>query len=735
MTFWIRHSLLILLCVVLPLGAAFYFDTESEIARSQAAGAQAAKSGAQALASKIELVAHDNAAAAISLSQTVSSEQLLSDLESRNNSKKKAAQESLATLITKGAPEGGFAWFIDAEGRILFRNGGGVPAEDQKFESILGHPLFEQTQIGFALDAIWQQSEGVAFVGAAPVLKDGAAFGAVFVGRPAKKSMITEIASNLGADVTMVYDGKIQITTLKPETAKIVVAALKDSSTPVIAGRLDKPLKHNGYLPFLPVLIDRHADGLAYATMQVRSPGQKKVRWVLSVRSASDLGAVGQRQEVIIGGLLASLLLALLVGLVNHRTFVSPIKKVAQHLSDLQQGRGEMEMPEGAVSRPFRRLVRLINMTVQKMPARSFSTTLNSGDLPLAATPPVSQPNTSDLLNTGSLGEPEPISTIPKSDVSLPAPDLSSLPHSPSADLGAPKPDGVLSSDLQSDLSLLEPPKASAPPPSSPPGLPDATEPFTASAGGNGDEAAAVAEAIASMTLPPTSPGAGDDHASAIAEAIASLDGGGNKQGSEVRGRPMGSSAGASDVPTPFDADGAVPTQAGVVRGGGSLELNTYAGVPAERPVEREGFTPEETVVAPVQEDLLAKSAREDYTDMHQLQPNKGEGPDMTVVATVPADLLAQSAGAEPEPPPPPPDTTGLDEADREHFKDVYDRFIEMRKRCGEPVADLAFERFLSKLTKNRLNLIKKYSCRTVRFQVYEKGGKAALKATPVRAR
>jgi hypothetical protein len=29
--------------------------------------------------------------------------------------------------------------------------------------------------------------------------------------------------------------------------------------------------------------------------------------------------------------------------------------------------------------------------------------------------------------------------------------------------------------------------------------------------------------------------------------------------------------------------------------------------------------------------------------------------------------------------------------------------------------------------------LIAKYQCRTVRFQVYEKDGKAALKATPVR--
>jgi hypothetical protein len=41
----------------------------------------------------------------------------------------------------------------------------------------------------------------------------------------------------------------------------------------------------------------------------------------------------------------------------------------------------------------------------------------------------------------------------------------------------------------------------------------------------------------------------------------------------------------------------------------------------------------------------------------------------------------------------------------------------------------------LTKLIRNREQLVKKYQCRTVRFQVYEKDGKAALKATPVRAK
>ncbi|MEL6188907.1 MAG: MXAN_5187 C-terminal domain-containing protein [Myxococcota bacterium] len=57
------------------------------------------------------------------------------------------------------------------------------------------------------------------------------------------------------------------------------------------------------------------------------------------------------------------------------------------------------------------------------------------------------------------------------------------------------------------------------------------------------------------------------------------------------------------------------------------------------------------------------------------------------------------------------------------------------QRQCGEQTKDVAFERFQKKLKKNRAKLIDKYNCKTVRFQVYEKDGKAALKATPVRAR
>jgi len=46
----------------------------------------------------------------------------------------------------------------------------------------------------------------------------------------------------------------------------------------------------------------------------------------------------------------------------------------------------------------------------------------------------------------------------------------------------------------------------------------------------------------------------------------------------------------------------------------------------------------------------------------------------------------------------------------------------------------VAADKFFAKLRSNREQLIAKYNCRSARFSVYVKDGKAAIKATPVRS-
>jgi hypothetical protein len=71
--------------------------------------------------------------------------------------------------------------------------------------------------------------------------------------------------------------------------------------------------------------------------------------------------------------------------------------------------------------------------------------------------------------------------------------------------------------------------------------------------------------------------------------------------------------------------------------------------------------------------------------------------------------------------------------AEEQHFQEIFREFLTTRDRCGEPNDGLTYEKFAAKLRKNKEQLMQKYACRTVRFQVYVKEGKAALKATPVK--
>jgi hypothetical protein len=88
-----------------------------------------------------------------------------------------------------------------------------------------------------------------------------------------------------------------------------------------------------------------------------------------------------------------------------------------------------------------------------------------------------------------------------------------------------------------------------------------------------------------------------------------------------------------------------------------------------------------------------------------------------TVIAEVPDQLRQASRDNEP------------------HFREVFEQYLALRQQCGESVAELSFEKFLVTLRKNRDTIIlQRPDTKDVRFTVYVKAGKAALKATPVKA-
>lgn len=77
-------------------------------------------------------------------------------------------------------------------------------------------------------------------------------------------------------------------------------------------------------------------------------------------------------------------------------------------------------------------------------------------------------------------------------------------------------------------------------------------------------------------------------------------------------------------------------------------------------------------------------------------------------------------------------EAAGMD-AETRHFREVYDEFVTMKQACGESVEGLTFERLLKTLEKNAATIKTQHGVSEVRFRVYEKNGKAALKATPIK--
>jgi hypothetical protein len=92
---------------------------------------------------------------------------------------------------------------------------------------------------------------------------------------------------------------------------------------------------------------------------------------------------------------------------------------------------------------------------------------------------------------------------------------------------------------------------------------------------------------------------------------------------------------------------------------------------------------------------------------------------DSTVVSQMPQELLAALSGGAPE-----------DEA--ADWRRVFEEFVRVKQQCGEP-SNVNYEKFLNTLRKNRDQLLSHHHCKRVKFSVYVKDGKAALKASPVK--
>ena len=111
----------------------------------------------------------------------------------------------------------------------------------------------------------------------------------------------------------------------------------------------------------------------------------------------------------------------------------------------------------------------------------------------------------------------------------------------------------------------------------------------------------------------------------------------------------------------------------------------------------------------------------------HASQPSLPKPP-----APPPNVLAAKAASSRPEGgPPPAPSATGDDEGS--DWQQIYEDFVRTKRECGENVEGFTFQKFSQTLRKNRDALVKRHGAKRVKFSVYVKDGKAALKASPLK--
>ncbi len=75
----------------------------------------------------------------------------------------------------------------------------------------------------------------------------------------------------------------------------------------------------------------------------------------------------------------------------------------------------------------------------------------------------------------------------------------------------------------------------------------------------------------------------------------------------------------------------------------------------------------------------------------------------------------------------------GSGASDENEWRAVFQEFVNTKRQCGENVDGFTYEKFEVTLRKNRDTLIQRHGAARVKFSVYVKDGKAALKANPIR--
>ncbi|MCC6750950.1 MAG: hypothetical protein IT371_25060 [Deltaproteobacteria bacterium] len=653
---------------------------------------------------------------------------------------------------------------LDFRGKHVARIGPGEEVFKPGIHGLAGSPLVEAALRGYRRDDTWSYDGRLFLMAASPVISKakGRYVGAVLIGQEVNAGLAKQIKSRLGSgDVAFFLRGKMLASTVEsPALAKLPQQFTKRQEAIAKAGRS----------PALQVGEGRDAHTVVMAPLPGEA-AQHDAFYAVVASAPPAAGGLGQALGRLQGGdwgeapwlLLAGLVVALLViGVALQIVEVErPVSRVDEALHKVARGEAP-RVDEGIAGRLLAPLARGVNECLAKSAAKRAPAA--AGREPAQATEPSHEEvgarrGAAHDLDDG-VGLP-PLSPIGSSSGGAGITRLPSL--RPATGSGsspsirrrpAPPPEPETPADSMPTiaagalpLAALEPEEA--PTDLAPPPFPSLPPPAFGGEPGYGDtgvlrlDEALKVSAIPTGSSPPAFGGGAKSYPAAASRSRSDLphEASSDSLPADVQ-PPFG---GFSE---PFAATGSSPLATGSYPAEGVFPVegdsfpepvsfpkgNAFASEPSMPSLSMPGgaaadsFSMEPLPMPSVSEpeELLSSvRVRIPPSEMGGYQGADASGTD-TVMSSIPAQL-ARSAEDEQLVTPPPEE--GLEP----YFKEVYNDFLSLKRQCGEDVSNLTFDRFAAKLHKNRDSLIERYGCKSVKFQVYIKDGKAALKATPLK--
>ncbi len=568
--------------------------------------------------------------------------------------------------------------------------------QDAFGKSIKGLPAFQDCTAGVARDGLYELEGQLRQVGLSPVENaQGEIVGCLMASRPLGSAAVKDLARRSGLEVALLLRKKIAAATVDPAAIK-ELAPLAGAKDTLRFGQPSAPL---------PLLIDLTNKGFVARTIRIPG-GTDPVHLAAVVDLAAELSSLREAQMMILyatGGLFVfGLLLGLLL---SGRALTKDFDRLRDSVRLMAEGNGYTIEPDN-YSGPYRELaVDLKRMAESSRPApsgvrppESVSQILGSPQPPPGGQPepPPAEPaapagaeadslDFESLLGGGQEAAPVQEPSPPAAPPPAPAPE----PPAPAAEPAAPAPPAQPAAPPAGPPAPEPPqPAAPTPAPSAPPAQQAADDGKGPRVDMPGDLASFFEEDQDDATR--EFPDAGDAFAAA-----------------EQKPAPAPPPAAPSPPPAPQPQSAPPP----LAEGGFDSAPDLDTGEDEDDEDER----PDATVIAQVPDELLKAAAT---------KSTEPEAPSSSVPPP-PTSL--------PKPPVAAPQTAKPTSPDEAHFEEVYQQFLQTKKECGESTAGLTKEKFVEKLRKNSADLKARYRCKAVRFQVYVKAGKAALKATPIK--